>query len=279
MCLANAHQLHVRLYSGRVSLVRCTSDWCREPQRSPHPVSISRIIQPYLTPQSKYPIPSCSLPPRSPLNPADSPSASQTPGVAYASDSPSKSHIGTRPFACWPCGGQSTQRLSETTTSLRPAIHSQTYHAMLAPLPNSTVHLHPPRLLLHRKLLHRDRHPRPAAPAVQTCVVSWCEGALGEGSDLGRGDGGERQGAHRGEEGSLPEGLGEEREEGHGGGCGGVAWRGLGWSLIKARLEMEARKIEDWRSRAEGPNPGEEKGGGFDDDLSEGFLNLEHCEA
>lgn len=106
---------------------------------------------------------------------------------------------------------------------------------MLAPLPNSTVHLHPPRLLLHRELLHRDRHPRPAAPAVQTCVVSWCEGALGEGSDLGRGGGGEeswgggeRQGAHRGEEGSLPEGLGEEREEGHGG-CGGahgVRWAG-----------------------------------------------------
>lgn len=28
-----------------------------------------------------------------------------------------------------------------------------------------------------------------------------------------------------------------------------TAWGGLGWSLIEARLEMEARKIEDWRSR------------------------------
>lgn len=116
-----------------------------------------------------------------------------------------------------------------------PKRNSQTYHAMLAPLPNSTVHLHPPRLLLlHRGHLHRDRHPRPAAPAVQTCVVSWREGALGEGSDLGRGEswgggGGERQGAHRGEEGSRPEGLGEEREEGHGcGGGGGV--HGVGWA-------------------------------------------------
>lgn len=169
-----------------------------------------------------------------PLNPADSPSASQTPDAAYASDSPSKSHIGTRPFACWPCAGQSTQLARQKLHPL-PKRNSQTYHAMLAPLPNSTVHLHPPRLLLlHRGHLHRDRHPRPAAPAVQTCVVSWREGALGEGSDLGRGEswgggGGERQGAHRGEEGSRPEGLGEEREEGHGcGGGGGV--HGVGWA-------------------------------------------------
>jgi len=95
----------------------------------------------------------------------------------------------------------SAARTSETAS---PLSQGQTYHAMLAPLPDGTVHLHPPRLLLlRRKRLDRDRDPRPAAPAVQTCV-SWCEGALGEGSDLGGREeswGGEGEGAHRGEEG------------------------------------------------------------------------------
>lgn len=240
MCLANARQLHVRLYSGRVSLVRCTSDWCREPQRSPTP----RVHLPHHTAIPPLPIQVphlvASHPVRSPPQPC---------GFALCF---------TNPWRCL-CLGFAEQITYRYPTfrllALRrtiypvhvrnhtplPKSHSQTYHAMLAPLPNSTVHLHPPRLLLHRQRLHRDCYPRPAAPAVQTCVVSWREGALGEGSDLGRGGeswrGGEREGAHRGEEGSRPEGLGEEREEGHGGGCGGgVHGVGLvGWSsLIEA---------------------------------------------